>query len=533
LIDRKAADNLSGNNSEENQPESQPPEAAESSLNRLYSFFWNFLSSIKLAVFLLILLALISIIGTILPQGESHQNNLQFFTNTVWNIFNKLGQVDPTSPENISHFQDLARSYGLKLYHISHALGLDNLYHSWYFNLLLLLLSLNLIICTIRRWPHTWQFFSQPREVLEGEGAGGVPLKKEFSFKGNLDPAAEAAAASLKGSGYKAGIIQREGSRHLFAQKGIWGRFGIYVTHLSILVILLGAFIGLRFGFKGFVIVEEGQTVDSIRLKMGGGKKQLPFAIRCDDFELTYYEKTTRPSDYKSTLTVIEDGRETLTKTIEVNHPLIYPPSLFDLKSIFFYQSSYGDTGKAGRMRLLVSSRDGSKSQVYPVPLSGGVDLEEFGMRLEVLSFIPDFAMRNDNTIYSKSSQANNPAALIRLTLPDGSTKDTWVFRNFPDFHGLKDVDFILRFLAYEGLQYTGLQVAYDPGVWVVWLGCALMVIGFYIAFFVPHKRIWVKMVESGEDRKVWVAGSTSKNRAAFESEFEKAAAGVEQSLAS
>ena len=61
--------------------------------------------------------------------------------------------------------------------------------------------------------------------------------------------------------------------------------------------------------------------------------------------------------------------------------------------------------------------------------------------------------------------------------------------------------------------MYTGLQVAKDPGVWVVWLGCFLMVVGIYVAFFMSHRRIWVR-VENGT---VTVWGNASKNKGGFQ----------------
>jgi len=60
--------------------------------------------------------------------------------------------------------------------------------------------------------------------------------------------------------------------------------------------------------------------------------------------------------------------------------------------------------------------------------------------------------------------------------------------------------------------MYTGLQVAKDPGVWVVWVGCFLMVIGVYAAFFMSHRRIWVRI----QNGTVTVGGNASKNQASF-----------------
>jgi len=66
--------------------------------------------------------------------------------------------------------------------------------------------------------------------------------------------------------------------------------------------------------------------------------------------------------------------------------------------------------------------------------------------------------------------------------------------------------------------MYTGLQVAKDPGVWVVWLGCFLMVVGVYAAFFMSHRRIWVRI----ENESVTIGGNASKNQGAFQSFFDR-----------
>ena len=71
--------------------------------------------------------------------------------------------------------------------------------------------------------------------------------------------------------------------------------------------------------------------------------------------------------------------------------------------------------------------------------------------------------------------------------------------------------------------MFTGLQVAKDPGVNIVWLGCALMVIGITMAFFLSHQRVWVRLAQGQDGRvEVVLAGSASRNRLAFEKKFAK-----------
>jgi len=76
--------------------------------------------------------------------------------------------------------------------------------------------------------------------------------------------------------------------------------------------------------------------------------------------------------------------------------------------------------------------------------------------------------------------------------------------------------------------MFTGLQVAKDPGVNVVWLGCTLMVVGIIMAFFLSHQRVWIRLSPSQDGRvEVVLAGSASRNRLAFDRKFERIQSGV------
>jgi cytochrome c biogenesis protein len=69
---------------------------------------------------------------------------------------------------------------------------------------------------------------------------------------------------------------------------------------------------------------------------------------------------------------------------------------------------------------------------------------------------------------------------------------------------------------------YSGLQVNKDPGVPLVWTGCFLMVVGFYLTFFLSHRRLFGRLTNRGEDTLLELAGSGHRNRIGFEQEFER-----------
>jgi cytochrome c biogenesis protein len=89
-----------------------------------------------------------------------------------------------------------------------------------------------------------------------------------------------------------------------------------------------------------------------------------------------------------------------------------------------------------------------------------------------------------------------------------------------------QNTDFTFSFEGITVKEYTGLQVTKDPGVWVVWTGCALLIVGFILSFFFSHQRVWIRVPKS-TGKEIVLAGSTSKNRIGFESVFQGLAEGI------
>jgi cytochrome c biogenesis protein len=116
-----------------------------------------------------------------------------------------------------------------------------------------------------------------------------------------------------------------------------------------------------------------------------------------------------------------------------------------------------------------------------------------------------------------------NPAIFIALPDVGGKPYAAWVLKRYPQTWRLPDGSSV-EFLDYWGVEYTGLQVRRDPGVWIVYLGCIMMAVGLYITFFMSHKRLWVNVVEEKGASKIAIGASANRNRAAFERDIEKLA---------
>jgi len=83
----------------------------------------------------------------------------------------------------------------------------------------------------------------------------------------------------------------------------------------------------------------------------------------------------------------------------------------------------------------------------------------------------------------------------------------------FPDFDQGRKGNVAVSVKDYNRRYYTGLQVTKDPGVWVVYSGFILLIVGCYITFFMSHQRLCIDIVKKGKTSIVMVAGTANKNK--------------------
>jgi cytochrome c biogenesis protein len=434
------------------------------------AIFFDLFRSLKLTIFLFILLAILSILGTLITQNASSSEYVQ--------------------------------RYGGGLYEVLNFFNLFDMYHSWWFSAILLLLVINLIVCSLHRLPGVVGQISRGSgpEELKDTMLKALPYVEKVRISDSVKRE-EDIRSCLKRWFADPKRNETESAITLYSEKGRYSRLGVPITHLSILIILIGGLMGSFYGFKGFVNILEGETVDRIFLRTKDQEivKPISFSVRCDDFKITYYD-IRRPEklvkEYTSLLTILENGKEVLKKTVQVNHPLHY-------KGLAFYQSSYGVLHdvtlgiqrKDKREKSLLKSFEG---ETVPIPNSN--------TSLRVLKYAP---------------QIHNLGEGVQVVVfkPNQEPRAFWVLKGSPEFGQPKGDEFILTFEGVSSREYTGLQVTKDPGVWVVWIGCGLMVLGLIVSFFFSHQRVWVRIPKSAGG-EISLAGSASKNRFGFEKAF-------------
>ncbi len=404
---------------------------------------FNFISSVRFAIFLLSFIAVCCIAGTLVPQQAPPEQYLSRYSETTYGFLASIGLTD--------------------------------VFHAPWFMLAVGLFGLNLISCTADRLV---RFVRNRRTApnLDAKMIGAMPLR--FFVPGGK---AETLGGLFKG--YRRGAAT---GNAILLEKGGIARYGVYVIHGSIVLILIGSLIGLIWGYRGFMTLTVGQTKNEI-VKRASSEKLIPlgFGIKCSDFKVTFYPGG-EPKDYMSRIEIINNGKGGPTAEVRVNHPAQY-------RGTNIYQASYGTDP------TFVFDIGGEE-----VKLVQG-DTYEKGP----LSFI---VMRFEQSVH-------NFGPGVQLAYLHGDNpKAVWFLKNVPRLREQEIVGVRMALKDIVEEPYTGLEITHDPGVPVVWTGFALILFGLYINFFIYHRRIYMVQHDDG----VLVAGASPKNREAFREEFEK-----------
>lgn len=439
----------------------------------LLASLWDSFSSLRLSIGLLILLAVVSIFGTVIPQNASPEEYL--------------------------------RAYKVSTYKILKILGFLDMYHTPWFIFLLALLCLSLVACSLKRFRVTWKFFASPMERLEEGQWKAMGLKRRLAAQVPPDQALPLCQETLSRTFAVPKLLDKSVPPHLFAEKAKISHLGVYFIHGSILIILAGALIGLFLGFRGNLILEEGQATDRVILR-NGREVQLPgFQIGLDKFNVSFYP-TGAPKEFKSTVSILEGREKRVTEPIRVNHPLSY-------RGITFYQSTYGVSGMKKAV-LLVKDRQTGRETAVTAQMGARTAIPGTAESFVLAQFVPDF-------------QGMGPALQVLYFADEAKHENFLLLQRYPEMSEKKSGRYLLTIKEIEPRYYSGLQVTKDPGVWVVWAGCLLMILGFYLAFFMSHRRLWMRLTAKGGGSLVEIAGASHKDRLGFEKEFAK----IEQAL--
>ena len=410
---------------------------------------------------------------------------------------------------------------------------LYDLFHSWWFTLLLLSLGLNLIACSLERLPRIYYLVRYPQLRLEEIKGLRLPI---ISAASTLS--AEQVQAILKKRGYRTIFTPREhgDGADIFAERGRYARFGVWVIHIFLLIVLGGGIVGRLTAFEGTTDVPQngGETDSFVERRPDGSAfrhRLAGFLVKCDDFRLKEFSPG-RPKAFESDLRVLSterghEGEVLARKTITVNDPLKFG-------GLTFYQASYRQLDEGQRARMQLVDKATGKEQTFLVSSAEPIDAAD-GLSFQVVDYNEDFAgmgpavqvLRTEQPSRGPRTDArrspSDPRAPVRTrgeprAAPTGTKMSSfWVFKNRPEFDRDNREDrFALRFDRLAAFYATGLQVARDPSIPVVYTGCFGIFLGIGIAFYTSHKRLWVRAANG----KLALGGAAHRNQEGFADEF-------------
>jgi cytochrome c biogenesis protein len=474
-------------------------------LSQAFMKLMALLSSVRFGVILLILLVILSMIGMLVMQ------------------------------KNVDGFEAYYAERMPATRLLFRTLGFFDIYHAWYFNLLLLVLSLNIVLASIDRFPTAWRFIKHKkleagRRFLESQQQHAAVNVQADSVKS----AGERVERAFRSLGLRPKVTEKNGRVYVFGERGAWNRLGAYAVHVALLTIFTGGFLTAQFSSEGQMPLTPGMSAkqmtrldfnldDSSAVETVRVPVDLPFTVTCTDIEQKLINKdgSILQNNTIDWLTRIRITDETGTREglVHLNEPL-------DYRGYRFFQASFIAQGSARNIKLrLTSERDGSTQEVS-IPRGGSAELRD-GTRIDFMNFFPDFRIINGKPD-TESGDYNNPAAVLKVTTPSGQTLQAFAFAaELPSGApvGAPVGGYKYRMIEFEKVPYAHiLSVQKDPGKTPFYLGGALLILTLCAVFFFSHQRVW-SMVEEragGEGFEVVLGGNTNRNKLGFEDRFKR-----------
>jgi cytochrome c biogenesis protein len=486
-------------------------------------WFWRQLSSMRTALFLLLLLALAAVPGSLVPQRTSDPNGVtQYFVD------------NPT----LAPILDSVQMFGV--------------YSSVWFSSIYLLLFISLVGCVIPRTKHHFDALrsAPPKTPARLNRLGGFTTR-EYAFAEPVEAGhstgsgsgasagsaaiLDSARSILKKSGYRVRAFQDARSTSVSAERGYARETGNLVFHTALVGILVTVGIGGGFGYAGQRVVVEGQTFVNTLLafdsfnpgRFFSDDSLAPFTLRLDKFDATYETKNLeafgQATDYSAHVTTTEGGSES-DGEVKVNSPLKIGGS-----DVFLLGNGYAPTltvkNAEGTVVFTDSvpflPQDANLTSLGVVKITDGLP-EQVGM---IGFFYPTQDVASSGAYFSSFPEAEYPVVTLNvytgdLGLNEGvptsvyslatdemtqlTGGDTGVdsielkpgeTAQLPNGMGSVTLDGIKRFASFD--------IHRDPTQLWVLVFAILVLGGLLTSLFIPRRRVWVKLIENADGRGV------------------------------
>jgi cytochrome c biogenesis protein len=410
---------------------------------------FRLVADLRFSIFILLLISIFSILGTIIEQDQSlevYKTNYPL-TNPVFGFL---------TWDRIIQF------------------GLDHVYNTWWFFLLIFIFGLTLISCTfLQQLPslkiaRRCQFFRTTGQFYRLKI---FTTLNNFSFNKIL--------SRIKKNQYS--IFQQKNI--IYCYKGLIGRIAPILVHLSMILVLLGTIIGSLFGFKAQEIIPKTESFHIQNILNNGQLTVIPkTSARINDFWITYTKNRT-VSQFYSDISVLDyQGNETQRKTISVNYPLVH-------NSVYYYQTDWNLIG----LRF-----QNEQNEIIEYPL---INL-----------------LNNQSKVWLTWISSNKSLNEGIIAIVDNLEGYSSIYDETGKFLGNIELNETVNFKSpltlVEIISSTGLQIKTDPGIPIIYSGFFFLMLSTLISY-ITYSQIWIIQ----KNQKLFIGGTT--NRAIFDFELE------------
>lgn len=475
---------------------------------------WSLFVSVRFAVVLNVGGALAVMLGTVIPQMPPGTQDF---------------------PTELNTFLDQARTRYGDFSGVLYWAGFYDLFNSLWFRILIVLVVFSIVMCTLNRWQPIMRLIRHPSVRVSEAFISGLSENAQFkAVPLDASQVEEILRGVFKKGRYRTlSEYSPEGQVvHLYADRDRWSKLVTFVSHAALVALILVS-AGMA-SFGGWrvqsVFFYPGEPVD-----VGHG---LPFTVRNDRFWIDYYADGKTIKEYKDTLSVVEDGKDVLTKTIVVNDPLRY-------KGVNYFLVSYQPI-----LFARVTDASGQKQALRRMGQSGPItDTNKTGDTLVKFQFtsqdnlpmdliqLPtkDHTVTLELTYYQDVARnpGENPAVYVRAYVDKNF--DTRIYDGFlPRTGPLKLPGYEQYNFAFTPDTATVLEVAKDPGLGPIVFLFAIMTAGFATSLYTTFCRCWATITPNQEKPgtvNILVGGLAEKNKVSFEQDFEKLATRTRDAL--
>lgn len=459
-------------------------------------FLWAWLSSVRTAILLISAIAIVCLIGIYFIQApeEVLADSVAYAAWVQQNALPRYGALTP----------------------IYDGLQFFTIFSSWYFMLLLTILSLSIVVCTLNRAPAIWQNFAHPlirrsdtfyEHALERTEFVSVDAiewtrvalrKRHYHVQSMVEMQAD---TEHVGDGGAQKVV------YLYAHKNSWATLSTFVFHAALVTLLMAGVISQWHGFSptsparhwlpapivaltdtlsGFTFDQALPNGESAIVYPRGTPHNISF--RTNSFTATFDPQTGLPTDYVTNLSVYQDGELVAhSNHLRVNDPLAYGGVVFHQSSLI-PSATVTITDRQGNV-LFHDAVILDQSSTTP---SGKVFDYAKDIPIAASNLTIDVVFPHDPALHL--AQIHDPLLVIRIGAPNTDAAHSKALVSLLPGQSQQSIDKELTITLNSASEATVLLVTKDSGSVFVWPTAIMLILSLCLTFYFPQRRIWVRI---------------------------------------